>query len=84
MCHLSAQGDMHLENMAGEGRTVQALVERNNICTHNEENVAEVSTQAFDGIIKGKDMDALAVSDIAACLDMTEIPELDTDVVAGD
>jgi hypothetical protein len=47
-------------------------LEKTTPCTHFEENIAEVSTQAFDGIIQKTDMDALAVSDIAAAgLDMT-------------
>jgi hypothetical protein len=45
--------------------------------------IKEVTAQTLNRVIKWQYMDPLAVFDIMACLDVTEITKLDTDIITS-
>jgi hypothetical protein len=49
-----------------------------------EIDVKDVATEAFDGIIEGQNVYALAVFDIEALVDVDKIAEFDSQVVSSD
>ena len=45
--------------------------------------IKEVTAQTLNRVIKWQHMDPLAIFDIMACLDVTKIAKLDTDIITS-